>query len=143
MMMMMDIDHFKRFNDTYGHQAGDALLRALGDFVTQRTCGQDVACRYGGEEFALILAGASIENNHKRALVLREELKRLKVQHGGQAMGVITFSMGIAPFPTHATNAETLVKAADDALYPAKKEGRDRIVAAEINGIPGSDTSAT
>jgi diguanylate cyclase (GGDEF)-like protein len=129
-MIMMDIDHFKRFNDTFGHQAGDALLKALGEFVNQRTRGQDVACRYGGEEFALILAGCSLENACKRAQVLREELKLLKV-HGGQSMGAITLSMGVASFPAQANNAETLVKAADDALYRAKKEGRDRIVAAE------------
>jgi diguanylate cyclase (GGDEF)-like protein len=130
-MIMMDIDHFKRFNDTFGHQAGDALLKELGEFVNQRTRGQDVACRYGGEEFALILAGCSLENACKRAQVLREELKLLKVRHGGQSMGAITLSMGVASFPAQANNAETLVKAADDALYRAKKEGRDRVVAAE------------
>ncbi len=130
-MIMMDIDHFKRFNDTFGHQAGDALLKALGEFVNQRTRGQDVACRYGGEEFALILAGCSLENACKRAQVLREELKMLKVRHGEQSMGAITLSMGVASFPAQANNAETLVKAADDALYRAKKEGRDRVVAAE------------
>lgn len=137
-MIMMDIDHFKRFNDTFGHQAGDALLKALGEFVNQRTRGQDVACRYGGEEFALILAGCSLENACNRAQVLREELKLLKVRHGGQSMGAITLSMGVASFPTHANNAETLVKAADDALYRAKKEGRDRIVAAESEGAVAS-----
>lgn len=130
-MMMMDIDDFKRFNDTFGHQAGDALLRTLGEFLNQRTRGQDVACRYGGEEFALILAGASLENSCKRAEILREDLKQLKVQHGGQPLENISLSMGIAAFPTHATNAETLVKAADDALYRAKKEGRNRLVAAQ------------
>ena len=133
-MIMMDIDHFKRFNDTFGHQAGDALLKALGEFVNQRTRGQDVACRYGGEEFALILAGCSLENACKRAQVLREELKQLKVRHGGQSMGAITLSMGVASFPAQANNTEALVKSADDALYRAKKEGRDRVVAAEGGG---------
>jgi diguanylate cyclase (GGDEF)-like protein len=130
-LVMLDIDHFKHFNDTFGHQAGDTLLRALGDFLKQRTRGQDVACRYGGEEFAFILAGASIDAAHKRARVLREDLKLLQVQHGGQLLGSVTLSMGIAAFPTHASNAETLVKAADKALYKAKKEGRDRIVVAQ------------
>ena len=141
-MIMMDIDHFKRFNDTFGHQAGDALLKALGEFVNQRTRGQDVACRYGGEEFSVILTGCSLENACKRGQVLREELKMLKVRHGGQSMGAITLSMGIASFPTQANNAETLVKAADDALYRAKKEGRDRIVAAE-GEVGSSATSAS
>jgi diguanylate cyclase (GGDEF)-like protein/PAS domain S-box-containing protein len=129
-LVMLDIDHFKHFNDTFGHQAGDTLLRALGDFLKQRTRGQDVACRYGGEEFAFLLAGASIDAAYKRAQVLREELKQLQVQHGGQLLGSVTLSMGIAAFPTHASNAETLVKAADKALYQAKKEGRDRIIVA-------------
>jgi diguanylate cyclase (GGDEF)-like protein len=141
-MMMMDIDHFKLFNDTYGHQAGDALLRALGESLNQRTRGQDVVCRYGGEEFALILAGASIESTYKRAHILREELKLLQVQHGGKTLGNVTLSMGIAGYPVHASDAETLVKAADDALYRAKKEGRDRIVAAEGSCIPGSKCSS-
>ena len=78
-LLMMDLDHFKRFNDTFGHQAGDKLLRALGDFITERTRGQDVACRYGGEEFAVILSGASLEAAVKRAELLRQELKCLSV----------------------------------------------------------------
>lgn len=135
-LLMMDIDHFKRFNDTFGHQAGDALLRALSDFLAQRTRGQDVACRYGGEEFALILAGASIEHAYKRAQLLRQELKLLQVQHAGQILGSVTLSIGIAAFPKHASDGETLVKAADDALYRAKGEGRDRIVAALAPGVP-------
>ena len=131
-LVMLDIDHFKRFNDTFGHQAGDTLLRALGDFLKQRTRGQDVACRYGGEEFVFILAGASIDATLKRAEILREELKQLQVQHAGQVLGSITLSIGIAAFPTHGSHAETLLKAADEALYRAKKEGRDRIVVAQV-----------
>ncbi len=126
-MLMLDIDHFKRFNDTYGHQAGDTLLRALGDFLLQRTRGQDVACRYGGEEFALILSGATTEAARSRAEVLRTDLKNLTVQHAGQVLGRVTFSIGISGFPGLAT-AEELVRAADLSLYRAKSEGRDRVV---------------
>jgi diguanylate cyclase (GGDEF)-like protein/PAS domain S-box-containing protein len=129
-LVMLDIDHFKQFNDTFGHQAGDTLLRGLGDFLKQRTRGQDVACRYGGEEFAFILAGATLSAAQKRVELLREELKQLHVQHAGQLLGSITLSFGIAEFPTHASDSEGLLKAADDALYRAKKEGRDRIVVA-------------
>ncbi len=129
-LLMIDIDHFKRFNDTFGHQAGDTLLRALGDFLSQRTRGQDVACRYGGEEFVLILAGASTDAACKRGELLREELKQLAVQHAGQVLGRITISIGISAFPGHGTTAETLLRAADQALYRAKKEGRDRVVVA-------------
>jgi diguanylate cyclase (GGDEF)-like protein/PAS domain S-box-containing protein len=139
-LIILDIDHFKRFNDTFGHQAGDALLRALGDFLRQRTRGQDVACRYGGEEFVFILAGASIDAAQKRAEGLREQLRLLQVQHAGQLLGSITVSIGVAAFPTHGSNAETLLKAADEALYRAKKEGRDRIVVAQAPGAAPAST---
>jgi diguanylate cyclase (GGDEF)-like protein/PAS domain S-box-containing protein len=139
-LIILDIDHFKRFNDTFGHQAGDALLRALGDFLRQRTRGQDVACRYGGEEFVFILAGASIDAAQKRAEGLREQLRLLQVQHAGQLLGSITVSIGVAAFPTHGSNAETLLKAADEALYRAKKEGRDRIVVAQAPGVALAST---
>ena len=129
-LMMVDIDHFKRFNDTFGHQAGDALLRALGNLLKETTRGQDVVCRYGGEEFAFVLAGASLEPARKRAELLREEMKQLNVRHGGQLLGAVTISIGIAAFPDDGDTAEQLLKAADDALYRAKEEGRDRIVVA-------------
>ena len=86
-VLMLDIDHFKRFNDTFGHQAGDALLRALGNLLKETTRGQDVVCRYGGEEFAFVLAGASLDAARKRAELLREEIKHLNVRHGGQLLG--------------------------------------------------------
>lgn len=127
---MLDIDHFKRFNDTFGHQAGDTLLRALGDFLGQRTRGQDVACRFGGEEFVLILAGASVDAACKRAELLRQEFNQLTVQHAGQVLGRTTFSIGISAFPSHGTTAEELLRAADQALYHAKQEGRDKVVVA-------------
>ena len=126
-LVMFDIDHFKRFNDTFGHQAGDTLLRALGDFLNQRTRGQDVMCRYGGEEFALILSGTGIDGACKRAELLREELKNLVVQHAGEVLGRITFSLGVAAFPGCASSSE-LLHAADQALYRAKAGGRDRVI---------------
>ncbi|MGH9691315.1 MAG: sensor domain-containing diguanylate cyclase [Candidatus Acidiferrales bacterium] len=127
-LLMLDIDRFKQFNDTFGHQSGDTLLRALGDFLSQRTRGQDVACRYGGEEFAIILAGASVDAASTRAKLLREELEQLIVEHGGQVMGKITVSIGVSGFPNHGATSEELVHAADLALYRAKAEGRDRII---------------
>jgi diguanylate cyclase (GGDEF)-like protein/PAS domain S-box-containing protein len=126
-LLMCDIDHFKRFNDTFGHQAGDVLLRAFGDFLTQRTRGQDVACRFGGEEFALILTGANLDAARQRAEILREEVKALIVRHGGQLLGKISLSVGVAAFPEHGRSAEELVRAADSALYRAKSDGRDRV----------------
>jgi diguanylate cyclase (GGDEF)-like protein len=129
-LLMLDIDHFKRFNDTFGHQAGDALLRALGNLLKESTRGQDVVCRYGGEEFAFVLAGASLDAARKRAELLREEIKQLNVRHGGQLLGAVTLSVGIAVFPDNGDSAEHLLKAADDALYRAKEQGRDRIISA-------------
>jgi diguanylate cyclase (GGDEF)-like protein len=129
-LLMLDLDHFKLFNDTFGHQAGDMLLRGFGDFLSQGTRGQDVACRYGGEEFLLVLAGASIDAGCKRAELLREGLKQLTVRHAGQVLGRITVSIGVSAFPVHGATGEELVRGADRALYRAKEEGRDRVVVA-------------
>jgi diguanylate cyclase (GGDEF)-like protein/PAS domain S-box-containing protein len=129
-LLMLDIDHFKSFNDTFGHPAGDALLRALGKLLKETTRGQDVACRYGGEEFAFVLAGASLDAARKRAELLREEMKQLNVRHGGELLGAVTLSIGIAVFPGSGENPGQLVKAADEALYRAKEEGRDRVISA-------------
>ena len=129
-VLMLDLDHFKLFNDTFGHQAGDLLLRGFGDFLSQGTRGQDVACRYGGEEFLIVLAGATIDAAFKRAELLREDLKQLTVRHAGQVLGRVTVSIGVSAFPDNGATAEELVHAADKALYRAKEEGRDRIVVA-------------
>ena len=126
-LLMLDIDHFKRFNDTFGHQAGDTLLRALGDFLTKQTRGQDAACRYGGEEFAIILSGTSVEAAERRAELLREDLKQLTVEYAGQLLGSVTLSIGVAAYPGHDT-AKDLFQAADQALYRAKADGRDRVI---------------
>jgi diguanylate cyclase (GGDEF)-like protein len=106
------------------------LLREFGNFISQRTRGQDVACRFGGEEFSIILAGASAEAACKRAELLREEVKQLSVQHAGQLLGSISISIGVAVFPTHATTVDMLLRASDQALYLAKNQGRDRVVLA-------------
>lgn len=130
-LLMFDIDHFKRFNDTFGHQAGDMLLSLLGRVLNEKTRGQDIACRYGGEEFALLLVDTTIDGSVKRAEMLRQELKDLTVQYGGRILGKITVSVGIAAFPDHAASVEEIIRAADLALYRAKSEGRDRVVVAE------------
>jgi len=124
--LMIDIDHFKMFNDAFGHHAGDVLLRAVGEFLGQGIRGQDVACRFGGEEFVLILTDTPLEIAYRRAEVLREELARLAVQHNGQTLGKITMSVGIAAFPEHGTSSEELIRKSDTALYKAKEDGRDR-----------------
>jgi diguanylate cyclase (GGDEF)-like protein len=130
-IIMIDIDHFKRFNDTYGHTAGDALLRELGQFLQRRIRGEDIACRYGGEEFTLIMPDASLEAAQQRAEALRQEAIQLRVQDGGQSPEAITLSLGVAIYPQHGQTIENVLRAADAALYRAKQEGRDRVIVAE------------
>lgn len=126
-VIMLDLDHFKRFNDTFGHQAGDILLRAIGDLLKRGTRGQDIACRYGGEEFALALSDATLSGALKRCEDLREAVKKLSVEYAGHVLGTVTVSIGVALFPEHGTGTNQLLGAADQALYRAKQEGRDRI----------------
>jgi diguanylate cyclase (GGDEF)-like protein len=130
-VLMLDLDHFKRFNDTYGHPAGDAFLRALGQFLAERVRGQDLACRYGGEEFLVILVGTSAEDARRRADTWREGCRDLTVQYAGRSFEGITLSVGIATYPIHGVSGERLVAAADQALYRAKAEGRDRVLIAD------------
>ena len=128
-IVMMDLDHFKRFNDTFGHQAGDTLLRALGDLLKRNTRGQDIACRYGGEEFALVLTDSTLDGAFKRAEILRQQVKQLSVEYDGQLLGAVSVSMGVALFPEHGSTMGDVLRASDQALYCAKREGRDRVSA--------------
>jgi diguanylate cyclase (GGDEF)-like protein len=129
-VMMLDIDHFKEFNDTFGHEAGDVLLRDFGRLLRANMRGEDVACRYGGEEFVLILPEASPEAALRRGEQLREAVKRLYVSHRGQLIGGVSTSLGLACFPDHGANGEALLHSADAALYMAKNAGRDRVMVA-------------
>ncbi len=135
-IVLFDLDHFKRFNDTFGHPAGDAVLREIGAFIQTRIRAEDIACRYGGEEFVIILPEASLEDTLKRAERIREGIKQLHVRYRDQALGAVTTSLGIAVFPKHGSSVETILKAADAALYRAKREGRDRVVIAPSDGHP-------
>jgi diguanylate cyclase (GGDEF)-like protein len=129
-VIMLDIDYFKRFNDTFGHEAGDTLLRELGNFLINQIRGGDFACRYGGEEFTLIFPEMSVTNMLQRAEKLREGIKDLHVKYRGEELETITVSLGIALFPEHGTTGKALLQAADTALYQAKHMGRDRAVVA-------------
>jgi diguanylate cyclase (GGDEF)-like protein len=129
-LIMVDIDHFKQFNDSYGHAAGDMLLRSIGDFFKDRIRREDIACRYGGEEFVLILPGSSLENTYRRAEQLHDEIKRVRVRHRGSFVSSVEVSMGVVVFSEHGTSAELLLESADKALYKAKAQGRNRIVVA-------------
>jgi diguanylate cyclase (GGDEF)-like protein len=127
-VIMIDIDHFKRFNDNFGHDAGDAILRVLGSFFKKHVRGSDIACRYGGEEFILILSPSTAEGARLRADKIREAAKLVSVNHANTDLGAVTLSLGLAVFPDHGTETAALMKAADLALYQAKRAGRDRVV---------------
>lgn len=124
---MLDLDHFKAFNDRHGHEAGDALLRAVGASLQESTRSEDVACRFGGEEFTLILPGADVDAARRRAEEIRERVRTLAVRHQGRRLEPVTLSIGLAVQPQHGATPEALVGAADRALYAAKEAGRDRV----------------
>lgn len=127
-VIMIDIDHFKKFNDECGHDAGDAVLRAFGTFFKKHLRGSDVACRYGGEEFILILSPSTAEGARRRAEKIREDAALLKLNNAGRELHSVTLSLGVAIFPDHATESTALIKAADLALYEAKNGGRNQVV---------------
>lgn len=129
--IMLDIDKFKDFNDSFGHEAGDEMLKAIGAFLPAHVRKEDVVCRYGGEEFTIILPGASLEASVERARKLCEDVRPLRVEHNRVALGPISLSLGVAAFPVHGSTGMAVVQAADMALLRAKKEGRDRVVVAE------------
>jgi diguanylate cyclase (GGDEF)-like protein len=127
-VIMLDLDHFKRINDSFGHQAGDYVLAAVAGLLRNEIRSSDIVCRYGGEEFALVLPEASYESVRQRAEEIRAAIKQLDLRHQGVALGGITASLGIAQFPHHADGPDALMTAADAALYEAKSTGRDRAV---------------
>jgi diguanylate cyclase (GGDEF)-like protein/PAS domain S-box-containing protein len=128
--IMMDLDHFKDFNDTYGHGAGDLLLTALGDYLQNNIRAGDIACRYGGDEFVLILPRASVDDTHERAEQIRLGVKRLASEFGTTKQGSVTISMGVSAYPDHGYSMDRLLSIADKALYIAKNGGRDQIAVA-------------
>ena len=129
-MIMIDLDHFKYFNDTFGHEAGDLLLKELGALLKGNIRGEDIACRYGGEEFTLILPEGTGAVTRQRAEFFKDAIQRLDVHYRGRPLGKITASMGVAVFPDHGRTASALIDAADKALYRSKNEGRDRVTLA-------------
>lgn len=133
-ILMLDIDHFKRFNDTYGHRAGDAVLRELGKVLLWNTrSGGDIACRYGGEEFVIVLSDTSLQAAQKRAEQLRARLEEMHIAVGENDL-TATVSIGVAAYPAHGNTGEEVLDAADKALYQAKRAGRNRVIAREEKG---------
>ncbi len=129
-VLAIDVDHFKRFNDSFGHDAGDLVLRELGGVLLRSTRASDVASRLGGEELLVLLPGSDLVAATGKAEKLRRAIAALDLRHHGKALGSITASIGVAVLNRHASDGETLLRAADEALYRAKREGRDRVVTA-------------
>jgi len=130
-IFMLDLDHFKKFNDTFGHEAGDVMLREFAYDMQKRMRGEDIVCRYGGEEFVVILVETEVETAQHRAAQLLESARHLNVRQRGQSLGGITLSIGIASFPHHGSSVDALLRAADHALYQAKEAGRNRFIVAD------------
>jgi diguanylate cyclase (GGDEF)-like protein/PAS domain S-box-containing protein len=130
-VLMIDVDHFKRFNDKFGHAAGDFVLNAVARTITGNIRGSDIACRYGGEELAVILSEADLQCARDRAEQLRRAIRAIDLTRLGQTLPPPTASFGIAVYPRDGTTVADLLKAADRALYSAKQTGRDRVCVAD------------
>jgi len=129
-VVMIDIDHFKKFNDEWGHAAGDELLTRLGKFFIENIRGSDIACRYGGEEFVILMPEMNSSTAFNRTDRMREDVKKLKVHYDNQLLPHIALSIGISEYPANGEDVDDLLRLADEALYKAKQEGRDRVVVA-------------
>jgi diguanylate cyclase (GGDEF)-like protein len=130
-IIMVDLDHFRRFNNTFGHDAGDMVLQDLGKFLQNNIRKEDVACRYGGEEFTLIMPGASLDVTQNRAETLRQKVQQLQIYYNNKLLDSVTLSLGVAVFPEHGLTGETVILAADAALYNAKHGGRNQVAVSE------------
>ena len=128
-VVMVDIDQFKRFNDDYGHAAGDVVLRELGALLRTAVRGSDIACRYGGEEFVLVLLDMGSAAAMARLQQICRDIKRKRCIYAGRILPSITVSAGIAEFPVHGSTPAEIIRAADEAMYAAKQAGRDRVAA--------------
>jgi diguanylate cyclase (GGDEF)-like protein/PAS domain S-box-containing protein len=128
-LAMMDIDHFKRVNDTYGHEAGDLVLRELGRILRENTRKSDIVCRFGGEEFLLVLLDSPLADCHAHLEKIRQIVKGMKIRYGDQLLGTVTISIGVIESSQANITAEQLLNGADKAMYAAKQAGRDRIIA--------------
>ena len=129
-IIVFDVDHFKRLNDSHGHDAGDAVLRSLGALLQAHVREGDIACRYGGEEFVIALPGASIEIVCQRAEELRIATEKLSSFIPGRSIEKVTISLGAAAYPVYGATWQEVIQAADKALYRAKQGGRNRVIAA-------------
>lgn len=129
-LLMIDIDHFKKFNDSYGHDAGDHVLKTLSSMFQSKVRCEDIVCRFGGEEFVIILPEANLHVTRDRAEDIRQAICTLDLAYDGKPLGQVTISIGVAIYPDHGTSGNDIIVRADKALYQAKTEGRNRVITA-------------
>ena len=129
-VIMLDVDRLKQINDTFGHEAGDVFLQAIGQWLQSHTRAEDISCRYGGDEFVLILPDSALDPTRKRAQQLCEGIRELKIEFHGWPLGRATVSIGVAGFPQHGETRDELLGVVDSALYKAKAGGRNCVVVA-------------
>ena len=144
-LVILDIDHFKRINDLFGHNAGDMALSEVARVLSRNLRKSDIACRLGGEEFALVLPDSTLDGILRRVQEICSLIKGLTLRYDGRLLGKLTLSAGIAAAPEHAFTAGNLMRAADEALYSAKHAGRDQVVVRESrreSSYPGEIHSA-
>lgn len=134
-IMMIDLDHFKLFNDNFGHDAGDHVLKAVSQVLKDSLRQEDIACRYGGEEFCIVCPSTNEEQARHIATRIGKGISSLELNMNQLSLGTVTTSIGIALYPNHADNMEDTIKVADEALYLAKQNGRDRVEVARANTV--------
>ncbi|HJU26066.1 MAG TPA: diguanylate cyclase [Rhodanobacteraceae bacterium] len=127
-LLMLDLDHFKRYNDRHGHDAGDALLAQFGATLTRLCRSEDIPCRYGGEEFTVVLVDIDAAQARERAEAIRAATSQIELRHRGQRLPAPSVSIGVGIYPLDGRTPEELKQVADQALYRAKREGRDRVM---------------
>jgi diguanylate cyclase (GGDEF)-like protein/PAS domain S-box-containing protein len=135
-VVMLDVDHLKQANDTFGHEAGDTLLQGISQWLQSNFRAEDISCRYGGDEFVLILPDATLESTRQRAEQICAGVRLLKIFHHDQPLGSVSVSAGVAAYPEHGQTRDALLAAADAALYKAKAGGRNCVTTAAENKTP-------
>lgn len=138
-LVMIDVDHFKSINDNFGHEAGDAVLRAIAERLKANVREGDLVCRFGGEEIVILMPECDPQNAHARTEKLRKAVRAIDISYGGRAIGRVTASFGVASYPHNAAESNVLIECADRAMYQAKLAGRDRVVpagSAEPESLP-------
>jgi diguanylate cyclase (GGDEF)-like protein len=141
-VLFVDLDHFKRFNDTFGHEAGDYVLGTMANVFQDFFRGNDLICRYGGEEFVILLPACASRDAGTRADGLRDQVRNTPRKHGGKTLTALTLSIGVAAFPDCGATASELLRVADDCLYKSKASGRDATTVAQSIHAPGAEHKA-